>query len=384
MATTTSILTVLDGLPTFAGNPRECDAYFKPEIDAKTFIESLENYFIQNNIQDDEKKITILFGMVDKTKGDAVQLITCLAEDQLVKFKDVKEQILEMYPIAMHTELRYAAQELLATDLTKGPFNENMTALTRLTRAVTQAYVNNTKLTKDQFNGQSVIATASESGPDNTAHVPTTLKLADTLQNFLMHLFISAQTHVKVYDKLNMIGPSTKATRLMSQTVFKALEYKRAHPAKSPEKNKDVVFKIDQRVSARSGEDHKIPRRVRTPQRDNIRLKCFNCNEFGHSRRDCKICGYCRKPGHTAKVCEERIKNSKGKYCQECRIEDSHNTSECYKSSKRPQQKSRPRNDVRMMAGEGEDIEYTHEGTWASNVYESMDDDTDGRDPNNL
>ena len=58
-----------------------------------------------------------------------------------------------MYPTAMHTELRYAAQELLATDLTKGPFNEKMTSLTRLTRAVTQAYVNNKKLTKDQFNG---------------------------------------------------------------------------------------------------------------------------------------------------------------------------------------------------------------------------------------
>ena len=52
-------------------------------------------------------------------------------------------------------------------------------------------------------------------------------------------------------------------------------------------------------------------------------------------------------------------------------------------SSRRPQQKSRHRN-VRMMVEEGEDTEYTHEGTWASNVYESIDDDTDGRDPNNL
>ena len=120
MATTTSILTVLDGLPTFAGNPRESDVPFKPEIDAKTFIESLENYFIQNNIHEDDKKITILFGMVDKTKGDAVQLITCLAEEQLGKFKDVKEQILEMYPTSMHAEFRYAAKALLETDLTVG------------------------------------------------------------------------------------------------------------------------------------------------------------------------------------------------------------------------------------------------------------------------
>ena len=384
---TTSILTVLDGLPTFSGYPRECDAYFKPEVDAKTFIEALENYFIQNNIRDDKKKITILFGMVDKTKGDAVQVITALAEDNLVKFKDVKEEILEMYPTAMHTELRYAAQELLATDLTKGPFNEKMTSLTRLTRAVTHAYVNNTKLTKDQFNGESVIATPREIGPENAAPIPpapTTFKLADILQNMIMHLFISAQTHVKVYEKVKDIGPSTKATRFMSNTVFKALEYKRAHPAKNPEKNNDIVFKLDQRTSARSGEGHKTPRHVRPSQRENTRLKCFNCNELGHSKRDCKICGYCRKNGHTAKGCEERIKNSKGKYCQECDLKDSHNTSECYKNSKHPQQKSRPRNDVRMMAGEGKHPECTQEGTWASNAYESTEDDTDGGDSNNL
>ena len=198
MATTTSILTVLDGLPTFAGNPRESDVPFKPEIDAKTFIESLENYFIQNNIHEDDKKITILFAMVDKIKGDAIQLITCLAESR--------------------------------------------------------------------------------------------------------HVISSSQV---------------------------------------------------------------------------------NCNESGHLRRDCQTCGYCRKYGHTAKRCEDRIKNSKGKYCHECKLEDSHITNECYKSSRRPQPKSRNKN-IRMIVEEGEDTENSHEGTWSSNVYESSDDDTDGRDPNNL
>ena len=90
--------------------------------------------------------------MVDKTRGDAIQLITCFADEQLGVFKDVKEQILEMYPASRHNEFRYAAKALLETDLTVGGMFENMTALTKLTRSVTQAYVNDSKLTKKQFN----------------------------------------------------------------------------------------------------------------------------------------------------------------------------------------------------------------------------------------
>ena len=122
-----------------------------------------------------------------------------------------------------------------------------------MTNILNAGCVHNSDLTKEQFNNQSIIAASVSADVDaaSTARAPT-LKLVDTLQNLLMHLFISAQARVKVYDKLSDIGPSIRATKLMSSTVLKAGEYKLSHPAKRTEKSNDIVFKVDQRAIVRT------------------------------------------------------------------------------------------------------------------------------------
>ena len=64
-------ITILNGLPKFTGNPKPGEAPFKPEIDARTFMRTVENHFENNDVNEDDKKIQILFSSIDKTKGDA-------------------------------------------------------------------------------------------------------------------------------------------------------------------------------------------------------------------------------------------------------------------------------------------------------------------------
>ena len=57
----TEHITVLNGLPIFSGNPEPGESTFTSDIDARTFLRSLENYFENTNVTDDNKKIQIMF-----------------------------------------------------------------------------------------------------------------------------------------------------------------------------------------------------------------------------------------------------------------------------------------------------------------------------------
>ena len=72
-------LTVLIEMPRFTGNPKPGETAFKPDIDARTFMRTVENYYSQNNVTSDEKKLHILFSLIDKKRGDAIRFLTCYA-----------------------------------------------------------------------------------------------------------------------------------------------------------------------------------------------------------------------------------------------------------------------------------------------------------------
>ena len=60
-------ITVLNDLPRFAGRPKPGDALFKNEVDACTFLRTVENYFAANCITSDERKIQIVYFKKKKT-----------------------------------------------------------------------------------------------------------------------------------------------------------------------------------------------------------------------------------------------------------------------------------------------------------------------------
>ena len=84
-----------------------------------------------------------------------------------------------------------------------------------------------------------------------------------------------------------------------------------------------------------------------------------------------KKCGYCKKIGHPAKICRKRIAEAKGKFCAECNLRDSHNTSECYINKRASRPKPVRLHHVEEDTGENQ----SDDSEWASNVYENPDND---------
>ena len=68
-APATQNYTILTDLPKFTGDARADEADFKSELDARTFLRSVENYFQVHGVTTDQRKIQILFSMIDKKKG---------------------------------------------------------------------------------------------------------------------------------------------------------------------------------------------------------------------------------------------------------------------------------------------------------------------------
>ena len=139
----TDQITVLNGLPKFIGNPKPGEAPFKPDIDARTFLRSLENHFGNTNVTDDNKKIQIMFSLINKTKGDAIRCMSCYTDKTTLSFATLKTQFLCMYPSFNNKVFRPAAKPLLETNLTLNNMFCGITILKNASRAVAEAYVNN-------------------------------------------------------------------------------------------------------------------------------------------------------------------------------------------------------------------------------------------------
>ena len=66
----TTQITVLNDLPRFAGRPKPGEAPLKNEVDARTFLRTVEIYFVANGITSDEHKLQIVYSLIDKKKGN--------------------------------------------------------------------------------------------------------------------------------------------------------------------------------------------------------------------------------------------------------------------------------------------------------------------------
>ena len=179
------------------------------------------------------------------------------------------------------------------------------------------------------------------------------------------------QMHGKTYNEVKNISPTTASTLLMSTAVKaaekqKLLDQYEKHPRKKPETNQ-VIFQMQ----SPEHEQIKTKTNNHNPQKRSPRM-CFRCGETGHISKTCQaktFCTYCKIKGHVLKVCKK--KEALGKYCNFCKMENSHSTNECYKkknAEKRPEERVAQAAEELQM--EDPDKNYEEEHISAINTYE--------------
>ena len=381
-------VTILSDLPRFSGNPRPGEVKFKPDMDAREFIRSLENHYLQNAITSDDKKLQILYSQIDKKVGDAVRLVNCYAGKPDVPFAVVKRDFLSMYPAFKTTELRHAAKTYFDVQLTPDNIFCGMTMLENASTAMVETYLRNESITGNIFGLYTKIpptptpapapATATSTTSSGSTPTPTPaqpplvqVSLANLLTNFAMHIAISSQLKEKVYESVAGMGPTEISTHLMSETVKVVEKYKLKNQARKTNISEAIwtAGEVTQRPAPRPRNEQQAA----TPQKQQYAsqgqgnhrppLKCHRCNREGHLKRDCKVCAFCNIYGHSAKNCRKRIAHSKGKYCRRCQIHDSHDTNECY--TQRNRTETRETRNVRMAPATDE-----HNGSSDSEEWE--------------
>ena len=290
---------LLQNLPRFRGNLRshETDS-ITPSINVRTFFRSIENYFDNNNIIDNEQRIRILFEMIDKTSGDAIDLVNCYAGRNVI-YEEVRENFLQMYPEFRRTEFRHAAFNLLNLKIAEPSFFCGMTRLENATRAIAEAYINRECMSDLSIN----LETNLNLGVDADIEI----SCQNMIQNFLMQYILATQLDSKVYDKIAKITPDVSSTTFMSKTVqiaekdklFKQEGIKSRNHGKS--ESSEVLYKVDAKEE-----------RV-----------CRGCKKAGHLKQNCPIsnlifCKFCKIRGHETLKCRNRISNNV-KYCTKCK-----------------------------------------------------------------
>ena len=300
----------LNNLPRFRGNlrPNERESS-TPFIDVKIFLRSIDNYLTQNNITNNEQKVRILFGQIDQTSGDAVDLFNCYS-GRNPRYEAVIDDFISMYPTFNRILFRPSAQNLLSIRVQEPNVFCGMTRLENSARAVVEAYFKKPGM-EDLNILEDTLLELGDGGPQITCR--------RLLQNYTMHLLLATQLDPKTYEKI-MINPDTASTRFMSRVVeqtekekLERNEIRRSHNYRANHNNQsEVLFQLQ--GGAQQGHELK---------------DCFK-------KKKCPLCGIV---GHEAAYCRKRTGNSSR--------DNSGN------------QQSRSRNEnVRMIDGDDPDIEY--------------------------
>ena len=342
-------LTILDNLPRFAGARKATDTAYKTSLNVRTFFRSLDNYFAQNNISDNAKKVQVLFAQVEKDHGNAIDLINCYVGVD-AKYEDIRQEFLHMYPNFIATDIVYAAKAVLDLDITKPDLFSGMTILEKQGKALVEAYLNNPEIMKDLgIDKETKIKTG-------TGETEKTVLVLNLLHNFVMQIVMARQLPPKAYEQLSKFTAAKTSTKLMSETVFlieKENLRKSIHTQKSPEGTNEIAWHL---ASTAAPPYVRAPAKAKGPSNpyaqgnnnSNNSKACFGCNKGGHFRRECRSspCMICNKPGHVAKECRNKsggsfnnktggqspFNQSNGKpkrYCGYCK-KTNHNTNDCY------------------------------------------------------
>lgn len=378
-------LTVLNDLPRFKGNARSGDKPSPPGINVKTFLRTLENYFTQHNITENAKKIQLLFALIDKENGDAIDLVTCYAGKE-VDYEDICHDFILMYPNFTTSEFRHAARAVLNSKIEYPTLFCGMTRMENQSRAVVEAYLNGNENNRV---GVSPSTTLNDDDDENDGH----LALIDVLQNFLMHLITSTQLQSNVYDKIAPITAADASTRFMSRAVEAAERQKMSdgnrYPRKRDNNSNDVIWEVREQAERQNERKPRYkptersakPRPYNTKNRDTC---CLKCGESTHISRECKAtklyCSFCKIKGHVVKICQKRLAQAAGKHCKNCRISNSHNTEECYalKKGRERYDVSNNNNKVRMISTqETEEIHFENPETEYTSDHAATDSETE-------
>ena len=373
MASAQSLLSLGD-LPKFRGAPRQGEQNFQPGVSIQTFLRAIDNHIEQHKIKGNDKKVQLLFSQVDKESGDGLNTINCFAGRQ-VDYEIIKRNLLDFYPSFTLTEFRHTSRMMQESNVNSPTLRCGMTTLENYSRGLVEAYLSSASM-------EEVDITMETKLDQSVCGKRPKILLSDVLQNFILHHYISTQVSNPIYDKLAGITPMEEATTFVSNAVKTAARDRlfKTEGKRKPDMVKDPETMFQTHVNQLS-----TGKSVTVADK-----QCFQCQRYGHLKRDCKslvVCKYCNKLGHSLKECRKLARDKALKKCSSCKRQG-HVEKECakfcktcgkfghaaqncrqktYQSNKIPYQSGRqPSHQINMVnEGEGQfenpDIEYEEE-----------------------